>query len=50
MINNESVIHFNQFISEKVKKILKKSQVRFPEKLRKLRLQQNDGFLTKKNV
>ena len=46
-INNESVKNFSQFISEKVKKNLRKSQAQFQEKLRKLRLRQNDGFLIK---
>ena len=44
-INNESVNHFSQFISEEVKKNLRKSQAQFREKLRKLRLRQNNGFL-----
>jgi len=47
-INNESVAHFSHFISEKVKKNLRKSQAKFREKLRKLRLRQNDVFLIKK--
>ena len=47
-INNESVNHFSQFTSVKVKKISRKSQAKFQEKLRKLRLRQNDGFLIKK--
>ena len=46
-INNESVNHFSQFISVKVKKNLRKSQAQFREKLRKLRLRRNDGFLIK---
>ena len=37
-INNESVNHSSQFISVKVEKKLRKSQVKFWEKLRKLRL------------
>ena len=49
-INKESVDHFSQFISEKVKKNLRKCQAQFREKLRKLRLRQNDGFLIKKRV
>ena len=49
-INNESVNHFSQFISVKVKKNLRKSQAQFREKLRKLRLRQNNGFLIKKRV
>ena len=47
-IINESVNHFSQFISVKVKKNLRKSQAQFREKLRKLRLRQNKGFLIKK--
>ena len=47
-INNECITHFSQFISEKVKKNLRKSQVQFWEKLRKLRLIQNYVFLIKK--
>ena len=48
--NNECLAHFSQFISEKVKKKLRKSQAQFWEKLRKLRLRQNNDFLIKKNV
>ena len=44
-INNESVTHFSQFIPLKVTKIVRKSQAQFWEKLRKLTLRQNDGFL-----
>ena len=40
--------HFSQFISEKVKKNVRKSQAQFLEKLRKLRLRQNDGFPIKR--
>ena len=47
-INNESVNYFSQFISIKVKKNLRKSQAQFQEKLRKLRVRQNDGFFYKK--
>ena len=47
-INNESVSQSSQFISQKVKKNLRKSQAQFREKLRQLRLRQNDGFLIKK--
>ena len=43
-INNESVAHFNQFISVKVKKYLRKSQPRFREKTRTSRLRKNGGF------
>ena len=46
-INNEGVTHFSQFISVKVKKILGKSQAQFLEKLRLLRLKQNDDFRIK---
>jgi len=49
-INDGSVNHFSQFISVKVKKNLRKSQAQFREKLRNLRLWQNDGFPIKKNV
>ena len=49
-INNESVNHFIQFISVKVKKNLGKSQVQFQEKYRKLKIRQNDGFLIKRRV
>ena len=47
-IINESVNHSSQFISVKVKKNLRKSQARFREMLRKLRLRQNNDFLMKK--
>ena len=49
-INNECLSHFSQFISEKVKKNVRRSQAPFREKLRKLRLKQNDDFLIKKRV
>ena len=49
-INNKCITHFSQFISEKVKKNLRKSQGQFREKLRKLRLRQNYGFLIKRDV
>ena len=49
-IDNESVNHFSPFISVKVKKNLSKCQAQFREKLRNLRLRQNDGFLIKKRV
>ena len=42
------VIHFSQFIAEKVKKNLRKSQAQLRGKLNKLRLRQKDGFLIKK--
>ena len=44
ILNNEDGTHFSQFISGKVKKNLRKSQAQFREKVRKLRLRQNDGF------
>ena len=44
MVNKESVTHFSQFISVKAKTMLGKYQAQFREKLRKLRLKQNDGF------
>ena len=47
-IDNETVNHFSQFISVKVKKNLRKSQAQFGEKLRKFKHRQNDGFLIKK--
>ena len=40
----------SQFISVKAKKNLRKSQAQFREKLRKLRLRQNNNFLIKKRV
>ena len=46
-INNESVNHFSQLFSVKVKKNVRESQAQFREKLMKLRLRQNDGFLKK---
>ena len=49
-ITNECLAHFSQFISEKVKKNLRKSQAQFRQKLGKLRLRQNYGFLIKKRV
>ena len=49
-ISKESLAHFSQFFSVKVKKTLRKSQTQFWEKLRKLRLRQNSGFLMKKSV
>ena len=50
IIYNESLSNFSQFISVKVKKNLGKSENQFREKLRKLRLRQNDSFLIEKNV
>ena len=47
-IINGSVTHSSQFISVKVKTNLRKSQAQFREKLRKLRLRQNNEFLIKK--
>ena len=49
-INNECFTHCSQFISVKAKKNLRKSQAQFREKLRKLRLRQNDTFLLKKDM
>ena len=49
-INKESVSHYSQFTSVEVKTNWRKSQAQFWEKLRKLRLKQNDGFLIKKTV
>ena len=46
-ISKERVAHFCQFISVKIKKILGKSQAKFRERLRKLKLKQNDGLLIK---
>ena len=46
-INNESEAHLSRLISVKVKKKLRKSLAQFLEKLRKLRLRQNDSFLIK---
>ena len=47
---NESVNHSSQFISVEVKKSLRKSQAQFREKLRKLRLRQNNVFFIKKDM
>ena len=47
-INNENVSHFRLSISVTVKENLRNSQAQFREKLRKLRLMQNDCFLIKK--
>ena len=47
-INKENAAHFGQFISVKVEKILRKSQVQFREKLRISRLRQNGGFRIEK--
>ena len=47
-INNENVNYFSQFISVKVKKNVRKSLAQFREKLRKLRLRQNNGFRIKR--
>ena len=46
-INKESATSFNRFIAAKVKTYVRKSQVQFREKLRKLRIRQNDGYLLK---
>ena len=48
--NKEIVNHSGQFILVKVKKNLRKSQAQLQEKLIKLSLGRNDGFLTKKRV
>ena len=48
MISTETVTHFSQCISAKVKKILRKSLTQFREKLWKSRLRQNDGFILQK--
>ena len=48
MINKERITHFSRFISVKCKKILGNSQPQFREKLIKVRLRQNDGFIKKK--
>ena len=50
IIINESVNHSSLFIPVKVKKNLRKSQVQFREKLRKLRLRQNNDCRIKKRV
>ena len=49
-VTNECLTYFSQFISGKVKQYLKKAQAQFREKLRKLRLRKNDGFLIKKRI
>ena len=49
-INDKSINHFSQFISEKVKKHLRKSLAQFWEKLRKLRLRQKKRNSYKKRV
>ena len=47
-INNEIVTHFGQFILVQVKKNLRNSrETQFREKLRKLTLKQNYGYLIK---
>ena len=46
-IINKTVNRSSQFISVKLKKNLRKSQAQFREKLRKLRLRQNNDFLIK---
>ena len=48
MIKKESLANSSQFISVEVKNMLRKSPAQFQEKLRKLKLWQNYGFLTKK--
>ena len=49
-IINESVNHSSHFISVEIRKNLRKSQAQFEEKLRNLRLRQNNDFLIKKNL
>ena len=49
-INSECINHFSLLISVKVETNLRKSQAQFREKLRKLRLRQNNGFFIKKRV
>ena len=46
-INKENVTCFSQFVSVKVKIMLRKSQAQFREKLRKSKLRQDDCFLIK---
>ena len=46
-IISESVNHSSQFISVKVEKNVRKSLAQFQEKLRKLRLRQNNEFVIK---
>ena len=54
MINKERGAYFSQFISEKVKKNIRKSQAQLREKLGKLRFKQNNSiiilFSYKRNV
>ena len=49
-IKKESVTYFSQFVSAKVKKLLRKPPTQFPKKSRKLRLKQNGCFHMAKNV
>ena len=49
LTKNQYFAHFNQFVLGEVKKNLRKSEAQFGEKLRKLRLRQNNGFLIKKS-
>ena len=46
-MDQKSVTRFSQHISVTVKKILRKSQALFREKLSKFRLKQTDSFLIK---
>ena len=48
MINTEFATHFSQFTFVTVEKILRNSHAHFREKIRKLRLRQNDSFLIEK--
>ena len=47
-MKKDNVTYFSQFISVKVKEILRQSQAQYREKLRKLRFRDNDGFFYKK--
>ena len=49
-VSNNCLTLFCQFISEKVKKKVRKSQAQFQEKLRKVRLRQNCCSLIKKKT
>ena len=49
-IVNEILNHSSQFISVEVKKNLRIFQAQFREKLRKLRLRQDNDFLIKKSA
>ena len=49
-MSKESLAHFSQFISVKVNKILRTSQAQYQEKLRRLRVRQNQCILMKKQL